>query len=434
MILTLPYTSVLVALSGGADSVALLHALHKQGVHCVAAHCNFHLRGAESDRDERFVRSYCEQMGVECCVVHFDTIGHAKRRGISIEMAARELRYAWFEELLVSYKLPAVAVAHHADDNAETFLLNMTRGTGIKGLCGMKSVNGHVVRPMLGYSREYIELYCQANKLEYVTDSSNNSDEYTRNKLRHHVIPQLKEINPSFLKTMGENMSRLNSVYRVFRRQYETFVSEAIEEKENEIRIDMSAICSICDFDAFIFEYLHQYKFSIDSILNIVKCIEERRFGRVFTSDKYRLVVDRAALILTDKNRYYDDDEYKIGREETLINRPIFMRMHHIKLKDISKFELSRNPSLVHLDAEKVEYPLMLRRWRKGDTFTPLGMKGAKKLSDFFIDSKMSLTDKENVWLLVSASGEILWVVGQRISDKVKYTKATTEVLEIEIL
>lgn len=432
MTLAVSHRSMLVALSGGADSVALLHMLVKQGVRCVAAHCNFHLRGEESDRDEAFVRNYCKTLAVECRVVHFDTMGYAQEKKISIEMAARELRYDWFDKLLDEYQLPCVAVAHHADDNSETFLLNLIRGTGIKGLCGMKAQNARVVRPLLNYSREYIEAYCTINKLDYVTDSTNNSDDYTRNRIRHHIVPVMKELNPSFLTTMTDNMSRLGSISRLFQKQFALFCEEAVETTEEGFIVRMEPLEKQDEMELFLFELLHDVGFSSDSVEKIAICVQDKRYGRQFSSDNYRLLVDRSGLVVCRFTHEYDHAQYKIEEGTQHISKPLDIR---IARKDVDdKYELSRQLSRVHLDADKVKYPLYLRRWRKGDMFTPIGMKGAKKLSDFFVDIKLSRYQKEQVWLLTSADDEILWVVGYRISDKVKYTQHTKRIIEIELL
>lgn len=432
MTITVPYKAMLVALSGGADSVVLLHILVKQGIKCVAAHCNFHLRGEESNRDEAFVRDYCKRLNVECRVKDFDTERYAAEKRVSIEMAARELRYSWFEKLLDEYDLPCVAVAHHADDNTETFLLNLIRGTGIKGLCGMKSVNGRVVRPLLGYSRDSIEAYCKINHLKYVIDSTNQSDDYTRNRIRHHIVPAMKELNPSVLSTMNGNMTRLESILRIFQKQYDQFVSQAVEIRENGFEIKMKSLTSLDEKELFLFELLYTKGFTADSVEKIVRCIDEKRFGREFATSGYELLIDRSALIVRQRVGSCDNMEYEITADSNLIDEPIKMRISQREVDD--DFILSRHKSLVHLDFDKLKFPLSLRRWRKGDIFVPIGLKGVKKLSDFFVDIKLSRYAKEQVWLLTSADDEILWVVGHRISEKVKYTKHTKRIIEIELL
>lgn len=432
MKLDVAHKKMLVALSGGADSVALLHMLVKQGVSCVVAHCNFHLRGAESDRDEAFVRTLCGRLGVECVVKHFDTTGYAAQTKQSIEMAARELRYRWFDELLEQHDLPCVAVAHHADDNVETFVLNLVRGTGIRGLCGMKKTNGQVVRPLLGCSREYIESYCTIHGLDYVTDSTNNSDDYTRNRIRHHIVPVMKEMNPSFLETMNANMSRLESVYNLFRRQYANFVGRAVVETPSGFAVGREELSTLDEMELFLFELLHGVGFTSDSVEKIADCVREQRYGRQFDSREYRLLVDRTGLIVSRKEETSENFDYEIAEGTEALEEPIKMKLTKIDVDDT--LVLSRSMTLVHLDYDKLTFPLVLRRWRRGDTFTPIGMKGAKKLSDFFVDIKMNRYEKEQTWLLVTSADEIVWVVGRRISDKVKYTGKTKRILQIELL
>lgn len=423
--------AVLVAVSGGADSVALLHYLVHHDFYCIAAHCNFHLRGAESDGDEAFVRNFCEQLSVPCHVAQFDTKKYATERGISIEMAARELRYQWFDKLMDQLNIPCVAVGHHADDAVETFLLNLVRGTGIKGLCGMKRAQGRVVRPMLSYSRQDIELYCRAHKLKYVTDSTNNSDNYTRNRIRHHIVPQFKTINPSFLRTMKGNMAHLDQICSLFNTQVEEFIQKAVAEIEGQTLISMQHLANLQNPEPFLFEILFEKGFTSDSIHKIARCIAEQRWGRIYMAPQYRAIVDRYNVIILSRDKEVEENEFDIEADKSEIFSPIHLELKHFVPTD--EYTLSRDNNIVHIDASKIYYPLTLRRWRNGDTFRPLGMKGFKKLSDFFVDNKLSRSQKENIWVLESG-GEIVWIVGLRIDDRFKITNNSTEVLEIKYL
>ncbi len=422
---------VLVAISGGADSVVLLHYLVSNGYYCIAAHCNFHLRGEESDRDEQFVRQFCDELSVPLHVAHFETKQYAESHKLSIEMAARELRYGWFFKIMEQEQLPCVAVAHHSDDAVETFLLNLVRGTGIRGLTGMKPKQGRVVRPLLGYSRQDIELYCRAHKLKYVTDSTNLSDAYTRNRLRHNVVPQLKAINPSFLSTMRGNMAHLDQIFALFDAQVKQFAKRAVVEVDGQTLIAMEHLKSLPMPEPFLFELLFVKGFNSDAIRKMARCVEEERWGRIFFSPKHRAIVDRYNIVVTTRDKEVENREFDIERDQLEVFSPI-----HISLRQFEKtddFQFSRDANWAHLNADKLYYPLTLRRWRNGDVFRPLGMKGFKKLSDFFVDQKMSRAEKENIWVLESG-GEIVWIVGHRIDDRFKVVDNCKEVLEMKLI
>lgn len=421
---------VLVAVSGGADSVALLHTLVTAGFYCIAAHCNFHLRGAESDADERFVRGYCDELSVPCHVAHFDTRAIAAARGISIEMAARELRYQWFDRLMDEQNIPCVAVAHHSDDAAETFLLNLVRGTGIRGLSGMKEVSGRIVRPLLRYSRQDIELYCRAHKLKYVTDSTNLSDAYTRNRIRHHIIPQFKAINPSFLATMRGNMKHLNQICSMFMAQVDEFKRRAVVDLDGQMLISMTHLVALPNVEPFLFELLSPLGFTSDAVHKVARCVTDSRWGRLFFSPTHRAIVDRFNIVVQPRDKQVEQEEFNIETEQTEVFRPIGMRIR--RLAKEPGYQVSRDPRVAHFDASKIYFPLTLRRWQNGDTFRPLGMKGFKKLSDFFVDNKLSRAEKEEVWVLISG-GEIAWIVGRRIDDRYKVVDSTTNIIEISL-
>lgn len=425
---------VLVAVSGGADSVALLHRLLRSGYRCTVAHCNFHLRGEESDRDEAFVRDLCRRLDVELLVAHFDTKAHAAANHQSIEMAARELRYEWFAKILDQRGIQAVAVAHHADDAAETTLLNMTRGTGLRGLTGMKPKVGRVVRPMLNFSRADIENYCRANKLDYVDDSSNASDDYARNKIRHHVIPALKGINPSFLATMRANADHLQGVYEIFLSQVADFVRTHVRTAPGgDIHIDADALRAQAASEPFLYEILTPKGFSPRQVADIARRVDERQSGKVFLAADNRVVVDRASVILTP------EPDQKAATLVAVFGKTggeALAPLHVVvSVFDVGEgFAPSRDPMVQHLDAASLAFPLTLRRWRKGDTFRPLGMRGEKKLSDFFVDRKMSLPQKEQAAVIVSADGRVASVVAMRIDDRCKVGPHTRRVVEVRLV
>ena len=422
---------VLVAISGGADSVALLHVLVRSGYECVAAHCNFHLRGEESDSDEAFVRSFCGTLGVPLHVAQFDTKAYASQKHISIEMAARDLRYDWFFSLLDELKIPVVAVAHHADDAAETFFLNLTRGTGVRGLAGMKSVQGRVVRPLLSVSRHEIELYCKANGLDYVTDCTNNSDDYARNRIRHHVIPEFKKLNPSFLTTMGNNMNHVAQVLAIFEEQVKMFRETFVSETDSGFFVDMDGLKKLQNPEPFIYEILLPCSLSPKLIHDVARSVTGANWGCVFFSSTHRVVVDRRGIIAQDKAAISDAEE-RIVVDSLPVNlqNPVMANLRFFDKEE--GFAPSRDPKTMHLDADKVSLPLIFRHWKKGDVFRPLGMRGQKKMSDFFTDAKMSQVDKESAWI-VESNGVIVCVLGMRMDDRFKLAPSSSHILEISV-
>ncbi|WP_300729965.1 tRNA lysidine(34) synthetase TilS [uncultured Bacteroides sp.] len=400
---------VLVALSGGADSVALLRVLLEAGYPCVAAHCNFHLRGEESDRDETFVRRLCDSLKVPLHVTHFDTATYAEEKGISIEMAARELRYAWFEEVRRQENARVIAVAHHRDDAVETFLLNLVRGTGINGLKGMMAVNGAVVRPLLGVSREEILDYLQHLAQDYVTDSTNLADEYTRNKLRLNVIPQLEEINPSVADSIMETARRLADVETVYRKAMEE-ACERVRISEHEFSIVQ--LQKEVAPQSVLFELLHPYGFNASQLKDIYRSLEAES-GRLFYSDAYVLLRNR--------------DTLQLKRREELVEHAVPVLHQRIVERDAS-FVLSKDPKIACLDADKLKGELTLRKWKSGDKFVPFGMKGFKKVRDYLRDRKFSLFEKENQYV-VCRGEDIVWLVNERTDNRYRVTDETKRVM-----
>lgn len=422
---------VLVAISGGADSVALLHVLVRSGYECIAAHCNFHLRGEESDSDEAFVRSLCESLCVQLYIAQFDTKSYASQKHVSIEMAARDLRYDWFFSLLDELKIPVVAVAHHADDAAETFFLNLTRGTGVRGLAGMKSVQGRVVRPLLSVSRHEIELYCKANGLDYVTDCTNNSDDYARNRIRHHVIPEFKKLNPSFLTTMGNNMNHVAQVLAIFEEQVNMFREAYVSETDSGFFVDIEGLRRLQNPEPFIYEVLLPCGLSPKVIHDVARSVMGANWGRVFFSSSHRVVIDRRGIIAQSKAAIRDSEERIVVDSLPVdLQEPVCANLSVFDKGD--GFAPSRDPKTMHLDADKVSLPLIFRHWKKGDVFRPLGMRGQKKLSDFFTDAKMSQVDKESAWI-VESDGVIVCVLGMRMDDRFKLTPSSSHILEISV-
>ncbi len=416
---------VIVGVSGGADSVALLDILHSLKYECIVAHCNFHLRGEESNRDAFFVEELCEKHKFKYERIDFDTEAYAEIHSISIEMAARDLRYDWFEQLRVIHLADRIAVAHHRDDSVETILLNLIRGTGIRGLTGIAPQNGYVVRPLLSVSRQEILDYLKDRKLSYVEDSTNSEDLYTRNKIRLNIIPLLETINPSAKESIirtAENLAQVETVYRYYIEQVKADIF-----KDNAI--DIRKLIQYLEPEAVLYEILAPYKFNPATIRQIFESLISQP-GKIFYSETHKLVRDRELFILKKRDNI-SVESFTIREEDSFIAYPLKMSIEVIK--EGTPFEIEKNSNILYVDKKKVQYPLTIRRWHQGDWFIPFGMKGKKKISDYFTDQKYSLFDKEEAWLLCSGD-DIVWIAGKRSDDRFKVDKSTTEVLKIQLV
>lgn len=420
---------VVVGLSGGADSMVLLHVLLQLGYRCIAAHCNFQLRMEESDRDEDFVRNYCSKHIIDLYSVDFDTIEYAKSNKISVEMAARELRYSWFEEIRKKTSSVAVAVAHHADDNAETMLLNLVRGTGIRGLTGISPKNGNIVRPLLCVRRKDIEDYALTNNINFVTDSTNYENEYQRNKLRNLVIPLLSEINPSVVQTLNDNADRLRGAFRI----YEQFVEEKrnliVEKKNDDFFIDIDLLNVEAQKETLLYEFCREFGFNSDQIKSVLNSLEGIS-GKVWYTSTHKAIKDRNHFIISKLSSVNESEELIYEDTEKTFG-PVSLGFK--RLIKTAEYQILRSSQRAHVDAGLLKYPLELRRVKTGDSFVPFGMKGRKKLSDFFTDIKLNANQKEKIFVLVS-NNEIVWVIGHRVDNRYAVTDKTTKILEIEVL
>ena len=417
---------LVLALSGGIDSMVLADLLLKSKVDFVVAHCNFHLRGEESDGDEKFVRDYAERNGIQCFVKHFETEKYAAEQGISIEMAARDLRYAWFEELRQQLGYDKIAVAHHADDQAETFFINLLRGAGLRGLKGMQPQNGVVIRPMLWASREQIHQYAVENQITWREDHTNAESTYLRNKIRNQLLPVFDELHPEARQGLYKSLAHLASENELYRELLQEKLNQIIEW-DGEIQSIRHSAFSI-QHSAFqlLFEWLRQYTFNTDQCHFIFEAMETG-VGNKYYSPTHQLVIGRNELQLS-AIKAVEDKEIQIEIRQEEITSPI-----HLCFSQFEKtpdFIIDKSLDVALLDADKIHFPLTLRHWRHGDRFHPLGMKGSKLLSDFFVDQKFTESQKSNVFLLVSADNEILWVVGHRIDDRYKVTSETKSVFQ----
>lgn len=407
---------VLVALSGGADSVALLRVLLELGYSCECAHCNFHLRGEESNRDETFVNNLCKSFNIPLHIIHFDTKSYAREKHISIEMAARELRYKWFEQLRQDIHAKVIAVAHHRNDSVETFLLNLIRGTGINGLRGISVQNDFIVRPLLHTSRTDIMDYLTHLKQEYVTDSTNLQDEYMRNKIRLNLIPLMKTLNPSIVETMAETTQRLTEVADIYHENREAVLQRILIEEGKRSYIEIETILSDIAPFSLLHEWLSPKGFNSSQIKDIYLSLKHFQSGKRFVSSEWELLRDREKLVLQRKS-------LEIAIPE------IYLEI----LEFGPEFTVLKDKDMAFLDADKVILPLEIRKWKSGDKFHPLGMTGKKKVSDYLTDKKMTLFEKEKQYVVCS-EGHIVWLVGERIDDRFKVTDRTKRVLVLRII
>lgn len=416
---------VLVGLSGGADSVALLAVLVRLGYTCIALHCNFHLRGEESDRDETFAREFALELGIPFYSTDFNTETYAREKKISIEMAARDLRYGWFEEKRRELDAQAIAVAHHRDDNVETLLINLIRGTGIHGMKGIRPKNGYIIRPLLPVGREDILQWLDEQKLSYITDSTNLSDEYTRNYIRLNLIPLLEKINPSVKETIARTAEHLSEAEQIYNEVIEKARKDIFPAEEN---LSIKELMQYPSPETILYELLKPYQFTRIVAKEIYNSLNKTS-GKTFYSKTHRLVKDREYLLLTSLNNELITDSFVIHSEEDIHHLPVELSFSKIVYTDETCIEKGKH--IAFLDKDKITFPLELRRMKPGDWFIPFGMKGKKKLSDYLNDRKWSLPDKENLWLLCSGEN-ILWLVGERIDNRYRVYPATKQVLIVK--
>lgn len=414
---------VLVGVSGGADSIALLTLLVELGYSCIAAHCNFHLRGEESMRDEQFVRKYAHSLRISLHLIDFDTVAYAEEHRLSVEMAARELRYEWFERKRVELDAQAIAVAHHRDDSVETLLLNLVRGTGIRGLSGIRAKNGYIIRPLLGVSRSDVVSWLSERNLDFVTDSTNLSDAYTRNFIRLHVLPLLEEINPSVKTAIARTSEHLAATESVYLRVVEEARGAVVEGS----RLSITALLKYPSPSAILYELLSEWYFSRPVVEDIYLSLGKES-GKVFYSPTHRLVKDRDYLLLSSLEARLDEMFILTGEEEQW-SGPIELSFQKIVIEE--DFQIEKDRNMAYYDYDKLTFPLLLRTWKTGDWFIPFGMNGRKKLSDYFSDSKFSRIDKEHAWILCSGN-DIIWIVGERADNRFRIDKATKNVLVVK--
>ncbi len=427
-------SKLIVAVSGGADSIALLHLLCTAGYQCIAAHCNFHLRGEESNRDEQFVIEFCQKIHVPLRKIDFKTETFAKIRCLSTEMAARELRYQWFEQLRIRENADYIAVAHHADDVIETFMINLSRGAGLRGLAGIKEINGKIWRPLLKVSRIEILDYLKENTLSHVEDSTNEESIYQRNIFRNEIIPFIQTYFPNWKKSVLSTIDNLKSV-----EDYTEFhVAEDIDQirlkAEDHFEIEIKELHKYSSAQHFLLhKILSSFHFSNANISDIQSLIKNNISGKKFNSidAKHTLFVSSEKIIILP-TKTSKSEKYKITSIEEFKQLPIPL---NFQIADKQKLHLEKNINIFYADFSKIKFPLTLRHWEEGDYFIPFGMNGKKKLSDFFIDQKIREIEKKNIWILTMNQGEeeqILWIIGYRTDNRIRIDSNTDKVLIIK--
>lgn len=412
---------ILLAISGGIDSVVLAHLCKQSHINFALAHCNFRLRGEESDEDENFVINLADALDVEVFVESFETEAYAEEKKISIQMAARDLRYEWFEEIRETLQFDYIFTAHHANDNLETVLINFTRGTGLEGLTGIPETNGYILRPLLTFSREMIQSFAEQSQLEWREDSSNSSSKYLRNKIRNEIIPKLEEINPQLIESFNNTRKNLLQSSVLVEDYISAIFPRVAQEEEFGYSFKIKMLKTIPNLRAVLYELFRTFGFTEwDDVFDLL----EAQSGKVVYSKTHRLVKDRESLLLTTIPTEMKP-EYTILEEEEVVMLP--MGTFHFENVDEIK-EINKN--VVFLDKDKLQFPLIIRKWKKGDLFYPFGMQGKKKISKFFKDEKLSLPQKENSWLLCS-DDQIIWVIGHRADARFAVTKKSNQILKL---
>jgi tRNA(Ile)-lysidine synthase len=411
-----PPARILLAVSGGLDSMVMLHLYHTAGFEIGVAHCNFQLRGKAADQDTALVKDTCSALSIPFYGNSFDTADYALGKGISIQMAARELRYAWFDSLLAEHQYQYVATAHHLNDSIETVLLNWVHGGSSEAFGGIPVKNKRIIRPLLFASREALTQYALASNVVWREDHSNQSDDYERNYIRHHVIPHLKEMNPSLEQTILRGFEKSGGESALMTIGFENWKAEFVKVSSQRLQISKKAFHQMTYAPSVLWRLLRPYSFSFDTCSDVIASLHGQS-GKRFLSSSHQLVVDREDLIVMPQPRDWNETIISDGQQKAILGSWLMS----IENTGLRKSGASNEATL---DADKVKFPLTWRKWRAGDAFYPLGMGHKKKLSDFLIDNKISVSDKDYVTVLVSA-GEIIWVVGYRIDNRFRITEET---------
>ncbi|TMM32393.1 tRNA lysidine(34) synthetase TilS [Polaribacter aestuariivivens] len=411
---------LLIAISGGVDSVVLAQLLTTLNFTVSLAHCNFQLRGLESDLDEEFVINLGEKLNLQT----FTTNVLINPNG-SIQLAAREFRYEWFQELIETHNFDFVLTAHHADDILETFLINLTRGSGLDGFTGIPEINGNIIRPLLPFSREEIKAYATSNNISWREDQSNASTKYVRNKIRHQIAPVLKEINPNLLTSFAKTIDNLKESKEIINDRIKDVVKEITTEKDGILKFEISKIQQLKNPKAYLYEILKKYQFTEwNDVFNLLSA----QSGKQILSESHILLKDRNFLILSDRDfEIAQEPSYFIHENTKEIKSPIQLTFEEVTQEN------KQHKNTIYVGAEKLQFPLIVRKWENGDYFYPLGMQGKKKLSKYFKDEKLSLFEKKDLWLLCNSKNEIIWVIGKR-QDQRFVSKTASKNIKITLI
>lgn len=429
-----PDSRILLAVSGGIDSVVMAHLFSRSKYSFGIAHCNFKLRGKESDLDEIFTAQLSEKFQVPFYKISFQTKDYSKQARLSIQMAARDLRYKWFDKIREDHNYDFIAVAHQRDDEIETFLINLLRGTGILGLHGILPKRDRIVRPLLFASRNDIEEYAMLHSLKFREDESNKEEKYLRNRIRHKIIPLLDKISPDALDNITASISKIRDAEKIYNETIRARKEELIKFSGHDYRLSIEAVRRLTPAKTWIYELLKDFGCTESLAGDIVELLDSEP-GRLIAFERYILLRDRDELIIQEREGVKSDvdlpgiKEYHIREEDAETEIPLKLS---ITRQSISKYVVSKEGSIAALDLGKLHFPLIIRKWKKGDYFYPLGMNSKKKLSDFFIDEKFSRFQKDKTWLLCSGD-KIAWIIGKRIDDRFKITSTTRIVYQIKL-
>ena len=421
---------ILLAVSGGMDSVVMAELFHQAGFKFAIAHCNFQLRGKESDGDEKFVRDLAKKYRVKFFSTRFGTEKEMKEKKISVQMAARDLRYKWFEEIISSEDYAYISTAHHLSDSMETFFINLLRGTGIEGITGIDAKIGNIIRPLLFASHGEIKKFAKQNGIKHREDSSNQSDDYLRNRIRHHLIPVFKSLSPAFEKGMSDNMSHFAFAAKMYRKQITDLEAKFLKKEKDFFSISLKELKKQEDAEQLLYELLRPFDFNFIQCAEILNENIATNSGKTFLTKHFRAVRDRDKILI-DAPHTKLDQEFVVAKDKKTIAAGLLQLKTSFTEKK-RKTIIPTSETEQWLDADLLKFPLIMRKWRAGDFFYPLGMKHRKKLSDFFIDQKVNLFDKEKMHVLTSEN-KIVCILGHRIDDRFKITDKTKRVYKLKV-